>query len=131
MTMPNFTISQITHVSFIVKDLDRALHFYCNILGLSVKDSRPSMPFHGAWLTINQTQEIHLLELENPDPTTNRPEHGGRDRHAAFFVNNFDDLKEHLDKNEMSYTVSYSGRAALFVRDYDGNTLELIAIPTS
>jgi glyoxylase I family protein len=31
-----------------------------------------------------------------------------------------------LDKAKLTYTLSSSGRRALFCRDYDGNTLELI-----
>lgn len=128
--MSKFTLSQIAHVSFLVKDLDKALVFYCDILGLTAKDSRPDMSFRGAWLTINSTQEIHLLELPNPDPTENRPDHGGRDRHAAFFVEQFDDLKHCLEINNISFTLSHSGRAALFIRDFDGNALEFIATQT-
>ncbi|MCK5726365.1 MAG: VOC family protein [Thiotrichaceae bacterium] len=125
--MPKFTISQISHVSFLIKDLDKALYFYCNILGLVAKDTRPKMSFRGAWLTINESQEIHLLELPNPDPIEGRPEHGGRDRHAAFFVDQFDALKQCLEENNIDYTLSHSGRAALFFRDVDGNALEFIA----
>ena len=29
------------------------------------------------------TDQIHLMQLPNPDPTTGRPAHGGRDRHTG------------------------------------------------
>ena len=29
---------------------------------------------------------IHLMELASPDPTENRPEHGGRDRHFCIGI---------------------------------------------
>lgn len=125
--MSKFTISQISHVSFLIEDLDKSLHFYYNVLGLVAKDTRPEMAFRGAWLTINESQEIHLLELANPDSKEGRPKHGGRDRHAAFFVDHFDALKQSLEENNISYTLSHSGRAALFFRDIDGNALEFIA----
>jgi glyoxylase I family protein len=71
-------------------------------------------------------QQIHLLQLDNPDPTSGRPEHGGRDRHVAFHCSNVDDLRDQLEKSGMVYTMSISGRRALFCRDRDGNALEFI-----
>jgi len=90
---------------------------------------RPHLPFPGAWLQIGQ-QQIHLLELDNPDPTTGRPAHGGRDRHVAMHCSSVDALKEALEVASIPYTVSISGRKALFCRDRDGNALEFIERPT-
>lgn len=119
-------ITDIHHVSFIVNDLQRALEFYSDLLNIEQKHNRPEMGFSGAWLKINDSQEIHLLELDNPDPTSGRPTHGGRDRHAAFNVKDLSPLKAALDRNNIAYTLSMSGRAALFTRDPDGNALEFI-----
>jgi glyoxylase I family protein len=116
----------IHHVSFIISDLKAAKDFYCKALGLQIDIARPELSFEGLWLIINQDQQIHLLLLNNPDSVT-RPEHGGRDRHAAFKVRNFSEAKARLDEHKIPYTVSKSGRQALFCRDPDGNTLELIA----
>ncbi len=118
--------SSIHHVSFIISDLKAAKDFYCKALGLQIDIARPELSFEGLWLIINQDQQIHLLLLNNPDSVT-RPEHGGRDRHAAFKVRNFPVIKARLDEHKIPYTVSKSGRQALFCRDPDGNTLELIA----
>lgn len=57
-----------------------------------------------------------------------RPEHGGRDRNIALGVQNMDALKARFDTVGVKYTVSKSGRAALFCRDPDANTLEFVAI---
>lgn len=115
----------IHHVSFIVADTDRALKFYQDIMQLPVADDRPDLSFAGAWLNINPEQQIHLLELSNPDPL-DRPEHGGRDRHAAFRVTDMKSIRLRLEHHNIPYTMSKSGRNALFCRDFDGNTLELI-----
>ncbi len=120
------SITKIHHVSFIVKDLQVALAFYCDLINIEKKTNRPDMPFAGAWLKINDIQEIHLLELDNPDPTENRPDHGGRDRHAAFSIEDLAPLQAILDENNIAYTMSRSGRSALFTRDPDGNALEFI-----
>jgi glyoxylase I family protein len=115
----------ITHVSLLVADTQQALDFYVGVLGLE-QIERPDLGFPGAWLAVGE-QQIHLLELPNPDPIAERPEHGGRDRHIAFIINNLESLSQHLDKYEIAYTRSRSGRQALFCRDPDGNALELIA----
>jgi glyoxylase I family protein len=69
---------------------------------------------------------VHLIELPNPDPITGRPAHGGRDRHVALHVDSIDVLRADLDQADISYTLSVSGRKALFCRDRDGNALEFI-----
>lgn len=99
---------------------------------------------------------IHLMELPNPDPLTGRPEHGGRDRHACIAIRDVSNLKEILDNagiytlliyklrfcfclNDrfffsfqlfvgIEYTMSKSGRPALFTRDPDANALEFTQI---
>ena len=115
----------ILHVSMIVADTERALVFYGDVLGLPLNDERPDLGYPGAWLQCGN-QQIHLLELPNPDPVRGRPEHGGRDRHAAFSVSDLDALCASLEKAGVVFTHSKSGRAALFCRDPDGNALEFI-----
>jgi glyoxylase I family protein len=118
----------IQHVSVLVADTERALAFYCDVLGLPVDSQRPDLGYPGAWLTIG-AQQIHLLELPSPDPVTGRPAYGGRDRHCAFTLHELDGLRRRLDVAGISYTLSKSGRCALFCRDPDGNALEFIEAP--
>lgn len=118
-------INRILHASLIVADTQRALAFYQQLLGLEIDTSRPDLGYPGAWLNVGQEQ-IHLLELPNPDPVTDRPAHGGRDRHVAMQVDSVEKLKQKLDGANISYTESKSGRKALFCRDPDGNALEFI-----
>lgn len=115
------------HASVIVADLKRSLAFYCAVLGLQVDTSRPDLGFHGAWLTVGD-QQVHLLELTNPDPVSGRPAHGGRDRHFALTIRSLDALRQALDAAGVAYTLSKSGRRALFCRDPDGNALEFIEV---
>lgn len=117
----------IHHASLLVSDTQKSLQFYRDVLGMQPTE-RPNLPFPGAWLQIGE-QQIHLLELDNPDPTTDRPAHGGRDRHVAMHCNSVDTLKKTLEAAGIPYTVSISGRKALFCRDRDGNALEFIERP--
>ena len=124
-----FKINTIKHVSVIVANTEKALDFYHRILELEVDDGRPDLGFAGAWVNVGE-QQIHLLEVPNPDPVTGRPEHGGRDRHTAFDVTSLDKLVTRLESENIPYTLSRSGRKALFCRDPDGNALEFIESST-
>ena len=119
---------RIQHVSFIVADTSVALGFYNSMLGLEIDSSRPDLGYPGAWLQVNEDQQIHLLELPNSDPVNGRPEHGGRDRHIAFNINKLDVIEAALTAAGVGFTLSKSGRKALFCRDPDGNALEFIEI---
>ena len=116
---------RLHHVSLIVADTSRALQFYRDVLGLEVEDSRPDLGFPGAWLRLG-VHQIHLLELDTPDPVKDRPEHGGRDRHTAVSVTDLRPVLARFDEAGIAYTMSRSGRRALFCRDPDGNAWELI-----
>lgn len=125
-----FEITRLHHASLVVSDTERALVFYRDLLGLVVVANRPDLGYPGAWLDLGSGQQLHLLEVDNPDPSENRPEHGGRDRHIAFHVKSLDLLEKKLNALEIAYTLSRSGRAALFCRDPDGNALEFIESKT-
>jgi len=113
------------HCSVIVSDTDAALAFYCGVLGLKLNPNRPELGYPGAWLDIGE-QQIHLLELPNPDTADGRPEHGGRDRHVALIVKSLSTVENQLGDAGCVFTLSKSGRKALFCRDPDGNALEMI-----
>ena len=115
----------IQHVSVIVADTKRSLLFYRDVLGLAEDPQRPDLGYPGAWLMIG-AQQIHLLELPNPDPVAGRPAHGGRDRHCALTLRDLDALRRRLEAAGIPYTLSKSGRRALFCRDPDNNALEFI-----
>ena len=118
----------ILHSSIIVKDCTQSLTFYLNILEMQLINQRPDLGFPGAWIKINDLQQIHLLEVPNPDSITNRPQHGGRDRHIAIGITSLENLMTRLGQAGVEYTLSRSGRKALFCRDPDGNTLEFIQV---
>lgn len=120
------SIFALHHVSIIVSDTVRALAFYCDLLGLTVNESRPDLGYPGAWLDINANQQIHLLEVPNPETGLIRPAHGGRDRHLALLCHDLNAVALRLETAGITISRSQSGRAALFCRDPDDNAVELI-----
>ena len=122
-------ITGVHHVAIIVKDMKRTMEFYQGILGLAINPARPKdkLPYDGAWLWIGD-EMIHIMELPNPDPDDieSRPTHGGRDRHFCIGCVNIQPLMDVLDERGILYTKSKSGRPAIFFRDPDSNTLEVV-----
>ncbi|BAM81814.1 hypothetical protein, conserved [Cyanidioschyzon merolae strain 10D] len=129
------TYGGIQHAGIIVSDLNRSLDFYVGVLGME-DDSHlrnPKLPFGGAFVKVGATQ-IHLMvadNLEIPEPSfrENRPAHGGRDYHLAMTVDALEPLERRLREKGIPFTMSRSGRRALFCRDPDGNALEFIETP--
>ncbi len=116
--------SGLHHVSLLVTDLDRAASFYIGVLGLEKDTRRPEMAFSGMWLKLG-TQQIHLLSLGQKASGTGA-EHPGRDSHFAIEVSDIRKIEGILNREEIQYHVSKSGRLALFCRDPDGNGIEFV-----
>ena len=115
----------LLHAALLVADLAASQAFYESVLGLTPAH-RPALPYPGAWYALNAQQQLHLMCLPNPDAGVQRPEHGGRDRHIALGIVRLAALQERLQLAGIPFTLSKSGRAALFCRDPDGNTLEFV-----
>lgn len=125
----DYGVVSVHHVGLLCENLERSLHFYQNILGLEINEARPhdKLPYRGAWLWVG-SEMIHLMELPNPDPLTGRPQHGGRDRHTCIAIRDVSKLKAIFDENGIPYTLSKSGRPAIFARDPDSNALEFTQV---
>jgi glyoxylase I family protein len=121
-------VTALLHAGLLVSDLARAKTFYESVLGLTLYPNRPDLPYPGEWYDLGGGQQLHLMQLPNPDAGSTRPEHGGRDRHIALGVTNMEALKIRLDAAGVKCTASKSGRAALFCRDPDMNTLEFVEV---
>lgn len=121
-------ITGIHHTTFLSADLSRSRFFYENLLGLQADPNRPAMSFDGVWYDVARDQQIHLMRLPDPEAGLQRPVHGGRDRHVALRVSDMSALMMRLDEAGVTYTLSQSGRRALFCRDPDSNALEFIEV---
>lgn len=116
----------LNHVSFPVRDLERAVHFYREVLGLEMIP-RPNLPFPGAWLGGNGIQ-VHLIvppegaPLGSPPPSLN-PLAG----HVAFAIDDYDRVVSALHAAGLETLEAGSEVGQLWVRDPDGHLIELIA----
>lgn len=115
-------ITQCLHTAILVSDLDRAREFYGKVLGLSEHGDRTAK-FPGIWYRVGDHQ-IHLIV--NADFIANTyHQKWGRNPHLALTVDNLELAKSRLQTYGYAIQMSASGRAALFVKDPDGNIIEL------
>ena len=118
-------VTAFSHVSVVVGDTTRALAFYHGVLGLPVSRHRPSLSVAGAWLELGQGQQLHLLECAGAGRDA-AERHAGRDYHFALAVAGVDAAIAALEAAGIGFTLSRSGRRALFCSDPDGNAIELV-----
>ncbi len=110
-------VADIHHVSINVSDLDRALGFYVDVLGLSTLP-RPDLAVDGAWLAAGDGREIHLIVADVP---------GDLGQHFAFLVDDIDASCAELRGRDIDVAGPFpigTARQAFF-HDPDGNRLEL------
>jgi len=107
----------VHHVSLNVDDVEAALRFYCDVLGLEARSDRPDFPFGGAWLGAGG-QQVHLIEGEAP------PNLG---QHFALLVEDLDDTVAELRGRglEVSDPRPVGTSLQSFVTDPAGNRVEL------
>ncbi|MEL6604408.1 MAG: VOC family protein [Cyanobacteria bacterium J06614_10] len=112
------------HVALQVSDLARADEFYTQIVGLQKVDRQLTFP--GSWYQIGDFQ-LHLIVSQwakNPP----REDKWGRHPHITFAIDDLDSVKQSLIARDVPFQMSSSGRAALFIKDPDGNVVELLDI---
>jgi catechol 2,3-dioxygenase-like lactoylglutathione lyase family enzyme len=112
-------ISQINHVTTMVKDTARAMKFYNDLLGIKQIESQVPNPAI-TWLQLDNGVMVHLIET--PDAPA-KPS----SVHHAFQVDNLEETKKSLQENGYEIKregVRYDGQAYLFIEDPDGNSVE-------
>ncbi|MBI1765518.1 MAG: VOC family protein [Acidobacteria bacterium] len=116
-------IAGFHHAGFLVTDVERAAAFYENILGLEPLP-RPDLGFPGMWYDLRNGHQLHLMSVTGMPGHADPPRH---DRHLALSVPDVNATEAQLQ--ELGIHIAYgSGRAGnkqLFIRDPDGNTIEL------
>lgn len=146
------TVRRIDHVGITVSDVDRALAFYGELLGLRViADSTVAEPEVAELLGLESPVRLRIADLDSGDgriveliqylhPTGKRTGYESADpgtAHIAFTVDDLDSVRGRL--SEAGATVvsrrpitinepggAFDGATCLYVRDPDGAILELV-----
>ena len=114
-------VTGLLHVAVLVRDLEAAKQFYEGILGLTQKP-RPNLESPGVWYDLG-VAELHLIVAAGPLPSVNeRPK---KDSHFALSVKDCELIREKLKDAAVPFRESSGGTPRLFVRDPDGNLIEL------
>lgn len=104
-------------MSINVSDIDAALAFYVDRLGLVQREDRPDFGFPGAWLDAGN-QQVHLIQGDAP---------ANVGQHFAVQVSDVDAAIAELRGSGIEVTDAFpvgTGRQA-FVSDPSGNGIEL------
>jgi glyoxylase I family protein len=112
-------ISQINHVTTMVKDTAKAMKFYNDLLGIKQIQSQVDNPAI-TWLQLDNGIMVHLIE------TPDAPAKPGSVHHA-FQVEDFEGTKQTLRENGYDILregIRYDGQAYAFIADPDGNSVE-------
>ena len=107
----------VHHVSINVDDVDAALTFYTDVLGLEPRTDRPDFGFGGAWLDAGG-QQVHLIEGTPPSTLG---------QHFALLVDDLDGTVAELRDRavEVSDPQPVGSSRQAFVSDPSGNLVEL------
>jgi catechol 2,3-dioxygenase-like lactoylglutathione lyase family enzyme len=107
----------VHHVSINVDNVDVALDFYVDVLGLRARSDRPDFGFGGAWLDAGG-QQVHLIEGHVPK---------GDGEHFAILVADIDATISELRAREIKVSdpVPVGPNLQAFLTDPAGNLIEL------
>jgi catechol 2,3-dioxygenase-like lactoylglutathione lyase family enzyme len=107
----------VHHVSINVDDVDAALAFYTDRLGLVARTDRPDFDFPGAWLDAGG-QQVHLIGSEPPTQMG---------QHFALQVDDLDAAINELRREgiEVSDAMGVGTNRQAFLKDPAGNRIEL------
>ena len=113
------------HFAVMVSDIDRAITFYSDILGLNRIERLLNYP--GAWYQLGEIQ-LHVIEDKNLQASNIDLIKSTRNPHIALGVRDLDIARQQLIAANCIVKMSNSGRAALFTQDPDGNAIELTLV---
>lgn len=112
-------LTGIHHVSILVSDMERAVAWYRQALGLQEVKRPSNFVTPVRWFELGE-QQIHLIPSDEPDHVS--------PRHFALHVDDCDAARETLAGRGVAIqeTVPIAGAKRFFIADPDGNNLEII-----
>ncbi|MGD8463421.1 MAG: VOC family protein [Anaerolineae bacterium] len=136
-----FEIQDLNHVNIVVKDVEAAKRFYCDVLGMEDVPRHPSFTFPGAWLRSGGA-EIHLIQ---EDVATHAPGDASfavaastdKDlafsRHFSLVIDDTDALVTQLGKHQVPIAFGpverLGGLVQTYCYDLDRHLIEFTQFP--
>lgn len=117
--MRTYSLTHIDHCTVLVTDPVRARHFYGELLGLREIPPPREFDFPAIWYDLGGTY-LHLLIKDQPD--TPSP------RHFCLAVSDAQAARADLQQKglKIDETVKIAAADRFFIRDPDGNRIELL-----
>ncbi len=112
------------HVGLVVREIDEAIAFYTNVLGLTQRDDRPAWMPPGAWFDIGSAR-LGLIVGEPPRAT------GSEHPHFAVVVEDLEQLLPELQAAGVPLTASRNPLLRILLEDPSGNVVELRQPPSA
>jgi catechol 2,3-dioxygenase-like lactoylglutathione lyase family enzyme len=110
------------HLAIEVNDLEEAIHFYCEILGLVPLTMPPQVKESGIfWLKLDAKHALHLVE--------NRESTAAQTAHFALTVADVVKWRDYMQNAGIETTppkVEVYNAERFFIRDPSGNRIELV-----
>jgi catechol 2,3-dioxygenase-like lactoylglutathione lyase family enzyme len=118
---------RVHHVSFAVQDLEAARRFYEGVLELE-RIPRPELGIPGIWYGAGDS-EVHLIQKPAGAPVGARPPGGISPlaNHQAFAIEDYAVVRDALRAKGVEILETGPERGQMWIRDPDGNVIELIA----
>ena len=140
-------IQRVHHTGFVVRDLERAVEFYRDVVGLELKSryertgaaisqviGYENAHLKVAFLEVPGGQALELIEYVNPPPEE-RPTEARNVLGATHFALQVDDIEVMYEKLAASGARPINppaeivpGRTACYLQDPNGNWIELIEL---
>ena len=120
MATPGLKLNHVNHVVTVVADTKRSLEFYHDFLGIKQIQSQVDNT-NVTWLQLPSGVMLHLIETEDAPA-------GPQNIHHAFEVEEFDAAIKALEERGIGIEnsgVRHDGQRYMFIRDPDGNRVEL------
>lgn len=111
-------------------DLDKALAFYGDVLGLARDTGRPDIPaVPGFWMDVGGRAQIHLMGATGTSALAKGPGQDPSLPHVALAVSDIQEAKKELDRLGQPYWTTFGvvgpDAEQVFLHDPFGNMIEL------
>ena len=115
-------VTMIQHINIQISDKERSREWYEKVLGVEYLDRGPELNQGQLQLRIG-SGEVHSTLTPTPNPSG----------HFALENRDWEEMIANLDALEVPYSASairdYSGGHSTYIRDPDGNMIELVQHP--